>query len=139
MWSIVEKQDMAVRQDGRRVLAGKRGCTELPVDLPCPTIEHHNGRDIAETEHNIAVRQFTEPVRKGPPVAIVLHGCYAVYSGIEMLPALPLPHDLSVCRHLYEVVADDLAVVDFGTGTTASGSGFLQIRRTLPFFSRMPS
>src|ERR1700752_5138955 len=120
MWPIVDKQDVAVGQDGRSKLAGGRGRTELPISLPCPAIYHHDGRNVAETEHDVPVGQFAEPITEGPSDAVVLDGRDAVSDGIAMLPALPLPHDFSVCRHLHEVVADHLAVVDFGPGTAAA-------------------
>src|SRR5260370_27274623 len=113
------------------MLAGERRRTELPVDLPCPSIDHHDGRDIAEAEHNIPVGQFAEPIGERPPVAIVLDGRYGVSDGIEMLPALPLPHGFSVCRHLHEVVADHLTVVDFGPGTAAADLLDDRIRKRL--------
>src|SRR6516164_10508231 len=101
------------------MLAGKRRRAELPVDLPRPAIDHHNGRYVAEAEHNIPVGQFAEPIGERPPVTVVLNGRYAVFNWIEMLPALPFPDDFSICRHLHEVIAHDLAVVDFGSRAAA--------------------
>jgi hypothetical protein len=48
-----------------------------------------------------------------------------------MLPALPLPHDFSVCRHLHEAVADHLAVVVLGSGTAAADLRDDRIRKRL--------
>ena len=46
---------MAIGRDSRRVLAGERRCAKLLIYLPCPAIDHHDRRDVAEAEHNIPV------------------------------------------------------------------------------------
>src|SRR5260370_30173535 len=129
--SIVEKQDVAVGQYGRRMMAGERGSTELPVDLGCPSIDRYHGRDVAEAEHDGAVGHFAEPIAEGPRGGVDLYSRDAVSDGIEMLPALPLPQDFSVCRHLHEIVADHLPVVDFGPGTAAADLLDDRIRKRL--------
>src|SRR6516162_4059848 len=113
------------------MLTRERRRAELPVDLPRPAIDHHNGRYVAEAEHNIPVGQFAETIGKRPPVAVVLGSRYCVFLGIEMLPAVPLPYDFSVCRHLHEVVADHLAVVDFGARAAAANSREDLVRKRL--------
>src|SRR6516162_6737531 len=100
------------------MLAGEWGRAEFPVDLPTPALDHHDGRDVAEAKHNIPIGQFADPIGEGPSVTVVLDGRYAVLRGIEMLPALPLPHDFPVRSHFHEVIADHLAALRLGPGTT---------------------
>src|SRR5215468_1158111 len=102
------------------MLAGERRRAELPVNLSGLAIDHHDRRNVAKAEHNISVRQFAEPIGEGPPVAIVLDSRYAFFTRIEMLPALPLPHDFSARRHLHQVIADHLAALQLAAGTTAA-------------------
>src|SRR3984893_16271437 len=131
MWSVVEEQHVPIREHVRGMLAGERGRPELPVDSPGLPVDHHDCRYVAEAEQQISIGHLRNSVRHGPYVAVILNSGDGVLLRIQMLPASPLPNELSIGRHLDQIRAVHLAVVVLGTGAAASDLGHKVIRKRL--------
>src|SRR5215471_1253527 len=109
--AVVEDENVAVRQQSRRMLTSDRGGAELPQDLAGLTgdAEHCRRRSVACED--VAVRQLQHTVALSPQRPRRLDLGDAVFDGIEMLPGTPFPDRLSRRRDLRQVVRVHLARV----------------------------
>jgi hypothetical protein len=121
--TVVEEQQVSIRENVRRVLAGKRGRTELPVDGTGLAVDHHDGRDVPEADQDVSIGHFRYTVGNGPHIAITLDLRDGVVHRIEMVPASPLPDDLALCRHLDKIGGIHLTIVILRSGPAASDLG----------------
>src|SRR3984893_8827456 len=130
MWSVVEEQHVPIREHVRGMLAGERGRPELPVDSPGLPVDHHDCRYVAEAEQQISIGHLRNSVGDCPYIAIVLNSRDGVLLRIQMLPAAPLPNELSIRRHLDQIRAMNLPVL-LGTKAAASDLGHKVTRKRL--------
>ena len=105
------------------MLARERGCSKLPVDGSGSAVDHHDRRDVAETENKVSIGHLGDPVSNGPHIAIVLDGRDGVFLRVQMLPAPPLPNHLAIDRHLDKIRGIHLAIVVLGTQPATSDLG----------------
>ena len=98
------------------LLADIRG-TKLPVQGAGASVDNSHGGDVSKTDQDIAVGHLGNGVAVGPLGAAVLR-CDAVFGGVQMLPAFPLPENPAIRGHFQEVIGED-AAVDLCAGDTA--------------------
>ena len=88
---FVGGEDIAVGQRSRVVLLRQRRAAELPDDVAGGALDHHDGRDVAEADQDVALGGLRHGVAVGPFVAQILRRD-RVALGLQMLPAAPFPH-----------------------------------------------
>src|ERR1700724_2286869 len=94
MGAVVEDQDVAVRQGPRVVLLRQGRAVDLPHDVAGGALDHHDRRNVAEADQDIALGGLRDGVAVGPLIAEILRGD-RVALGLEMFPTAPLPDDLA--------------------------------------------
>src|SRR5262249_25086388 len=92
MDAVVEDQDVAVRQQVRRMLARDRRRAELPHDLAGLTRNAENGRGRSIAGEEMAVSELEEAGALRPQRPRRLDLYHTVGLGIRLLPRPPPPH-----------------------------------------------
>ena len=117
MGAIVEDQDVAVGERSRVVLLRQRRRPEPPDDASGRPLDHHDGRDVAKADDDVALGRLAHGVAVRPLGAVVLRGDRKRL-GFEVLPAAPFPHDPPRNRHLDQIIGVDHAI-GFAAGQPA--------------------
>src|SRR5437773_9574033 len=116
MNSVIEYQDVAVRQRSWRMLARDRRRAKFPHDVSGLAGDANNSGGRPEAGEDIAVRQLLATDAPMPHRPRRLDLGNAICNGVKMLPSAPLPNSLPCSSHLSQVRRVHLAGFSLQSG-----------------------